>query len=44
MVGYKNEKYINFGRYAAKLDDIVNLYSCQNFRMLMIAAAYLERL
>lgn len=24
MVGYKNEKYINFGRFAAKLDDVVN--------------------
>lgn len=24
MVGYKNEKYINFGRAAAKLDDVVN--------------------
>ena len=24
MVGYKNERYINFGRFAAKLDDVVN--------------------
>ena len=24
MVGYKNEKYMNFGRFAAKLDDVVN--------------------
>ena len=24
MVGYKNEKYLNFGRYAAKFDDVMN--------------------
>ena len=24
MVGYKNDKYINFGKYSAKLDDIIN--------------------
>ena len=24
MVGYKNDRYINFGRFAAKLDDIAN--------------------
>ncbi len=24
MVGYKNEKYINFGKFSAKLDDIAN--------------------
>ena len=25
MVGYKNEKYINFGKFSAKLDDLANL-------------------
>ncbi|MGL4687331.1 MAG: adenosylcobinamide-phosphate synthase CbiB, partial [Fusobacteriaceae bacterium] len=25
MVGYKNEKYLNFGMFSAKLDDFVNL-------------------
>lgn len=24
MVGYKNEKYINFGKFSAKLDDVAN--------------------
>jgi len=25
MVGYKNEKYLDFGRFSAKVDDLVNL-------------------
>lgn len=25
MVGYKNERYLDFGRFSAKLDDLVNL-------------------
>ena len=25
MVGYKNEKYLNFGKFSAKLDDMANL-------------------
>ena len=25
MVGYKNDRYLHFGRAAAKLDDLVNL-------------------
>ena len=41
MVGYKNEKYINFGRAAAKLDDIVNYVPARISAAAMIAAAYI---
>lgn len=44
MVGYKNEKYINFGKYAAKLDDIVNYIPARISAWLMIIAAYFLRL
>ena len=33
MLGYKNDKYLYFGRIAAKLDDVGQLYPCQDFRM-----------
>lgn len=41
MVGYKNEKYLYFGRAAAKLDDFVNFLPARLCAFLMIAAAYL---
>lgn len=41
MLGYKNEKYLNFGRYAALLDDAVNYIPARISAWLMIAAAYL---
>ena len=40
MVGYKNEKYLYFGRIAAKLDDIVNFIPSRISAYLMIAAAF----
>lgn len=41
MVGYKNEKYRNFGRCAAKFDDILNYLPSRISAWLMIAGAYL---
>lgn len=39
MVGYKNDKYINFGRFSAKADDAANLLPARIASYLMIAAA-----
>lgn len=36
MVGYKNDKYIDFGRAAAKLDDVVNFIPSRISAALMI--------
>ena len=36
MVGYKNDRYINFGRFAAKLDDIANYIPSRISAYLMI--------
>lgn len=41
MIGYKNEKYLNFGRTAAKLDDVCNYLPARISAYLMIVAAYL---
>lgn len=42
MVGYKNEKYLYFGRAAAKLDDFVNYIPARISAYLMILAAFLS--
>ena len=44
MVGYKNDKYINFGRAAARLDDVMNFLPSRISALLMIAAAFILRL
>lgn len=41
MIGYKNDRYLYFGRTAAKLDDAVNFIPARISAWLMIAAAFL---
>ena len=41
MIGYKNDKYLYFGRAAAKLDDFVNFLPARISAGLMIAASFL---
>lgn len=36
MIGYKNDKYILFGRFAARLDDVVNFIPARITALLMI--------
>lgn len=40
MVGYKNDKYINFGKCAAKLDDAVNYIPSRISAYLMILSSF----
>ena len=40
MVGYKNDKYLYFGRCAAKLDDVANFIPARITGVVMVAAAY----
>lgn len=40
MIGYKNEKYLYFGRCAAKLDDVVNFLPARVSAVLMILSVF----
>ncbi len=44
MIGYKNDQYLHFGRFAAKLDDALNFIPARLSAVLMVAAAFLLRL
>ncbi len=41
MLGYKNEKYLYFGRFPARMDDVFNYIPSRITALLMIAAAFL---
>ncbi|MEE0741861.1 MAG: adenosylcobinamide-phosphate synthase CbiB [Emergencia sp.] len=43
MIGYKNDKYLYFGRFAAKLDDAANFIPARITAVLMIAASFVLR-
>ena len=41
MLGYKNERYLHFGRFAAKLDDAVNYLPSRIAALFLIASAWI---
>ena len=41
MLGYKNEKYLYFGRFPARMDDVFNYIPSRITALLMTAAAFL---
>lgn len=44
MVGYKNEKYLYFGRFSAKMDDLFNFIPARLTGLMMIPATLILRL
>ncbi|EPR09335.1 adenosylcobinamide-phosphate synthase CbiB [Ruminiclostridium papyrosolvens] len=44
MIGYKNDKYLYFGRFAAKLDDVLNFIPAVLSAYIMVGASFICRL
>ena len=42
MVGYKNDRYLHFGRAAAKLDDVMNFLPARISALLMVGTAFIS--
>ncbi len=40
MIGYKNDRYLNFGKFAAKLDDLANFIPARITAMLMLLVSF----
>jgi len=44
MIGYKSDKYIDFGYFAAKLDDLMNLIPARITAALLVVSAFVLKL
>jgi len=44
MIGYRNEKYAYFGKFAARMDDVINFISSRISAVIMIFASFICRL
>ncbi|MDR1578289.1 MAG: adenosylcobinamide-phosphate synthase CbiB [Deltaproteobacteria bacterium] len=44
MVGYKNRAYLFFGRFSAKLDDVLNYLPARLAALILVGAAYLSKM